>query len=121
MKIGQREIDDKWVVLGVVVLLAIALAVFVNWPKDKPTVSPSQTVNDVKVALEKQYMQQFEDKEKQIRDYQTRLTASESKYKVLVDKYVDLERRKNDVKPPVTDAETRDRFTAAGYPPIPLK
>jgi len=108
----------KNIALVVAVVVIIVLIVWIAWPKTTPP-SGTQTINEVKAALEKQYLEQIKDKENQVVDYKNRLTLSESKYRGLVDKYVDLERRKADVKPPVTDAELRDRFIALGYPPLP--
>ena len=120
MKIGQTEIDKKWIFIGAAVLGLIVVFIYLSIPPSKPA-GTQQTINDVKAELEKQYAKQLEDKATQIKDYQSRLTLSEGRYRVLVDKYVDLERRKNDVKPPVTNAELRDRFTALGYAPLPIK
>lgn len=122
MKFGTREISNKWLVLGAVILIGILIFVFFSIPScQKPPVTPQQTINEVKVELEKQYKSQITEKDTQIRDYKGRLTLSEGKYKVLVDKYVDLERRKNEVKPPTTNQELRDRFTILGYPPLAIK
>lgn len=120
MKIGQTEIDNKRVIIGAVILVVIVVLIYLSIPPSKPA-GTQQTINDVKAELEKQYAKQLEDKATQIKDYQSRLTLSEGRYRVLVDKYVDLERRKNDVKPPVTNAELRDRFIALGYAPLPAQ
>jgi hypothetical protein len=116
MKIGQAEVN-VWV-LGAVAVVIVAIIVWVAWPKTPPP-SGTQTINEVKAALEKQYQDQIKDKDGQIQDYKNRLTLSEFRYKGLMDKYVDLERRKRDVKPPVNDADLRERATALGYPPLP--
>lgn len=98
-------------VTAVAVIVMLGLIVFVSWPKSPPP-SGTQTINEVKAALEKQYLDQ-------IADYKRQLSSSELKYQTLAKKYNDLQRKKDDVKPPTTNAELRDRFTALGYPPLP--
>lgn len=118
MKILSYEIANKWVYLIGAILVAIFLFIFLSIPSCQKPVTPQQTIAEVKVELEKQYQEQLKAKEIQITDYKSRLTSSENKYKVLVSKYVDLERRKNEVKPPTTNAELRDRFIALGFVPL---
>jgi len=120
MKIFNYEANNSFLVIGSIVLIVVLVFIFLSIPScQKPPVTPQQTINEVKVELEKQYASQLKEKDTQIKDYKSRLAVSESKYKTLVDRYVDLERRKNEIKPPSTNAELRDRFTALGYPPLP--
>jgi hypothetical protein len=109
------------IVTGVVGIILIAILVYAFWPAPKPPVTPQQTINEVKAALEKQYQGQITDKDKQIKDYKSRLTVSEGKYSVLVNKFTDLQKEKENVKPPTSNKETRDRFTALGFAPIPAQ
>jgi len=110
---GRRE----YLVIGLLVLIMLYL-----WlqPGVKPDNS-QQIINDLKATMEKQYAGQLKEKEVQITDYKNRLVVSEGKYKVLVKRYNDLQKEKENVKPPTTNAELRDRFTALGYPPLPVK
>ena len=122
MKIGTHEIQNRWLMLISAVLFTGAIFIFLSIPScEKTPITPQQTINEVKAELEKQYTAQLKEKDIQITNYKSRLTLSEGKYKVLVSKYVDLERRKNEVKPPVTNNEIRDRFTALGFTPLAVK
>lgn len=122
MKIGSYEIENRWLMIAGVVLIGIFIFIFLSIPScQKKPITPQQTINEVRTELEKQYTAQLNEKDTQITDYKSRLTLSEGKYKVLVSKYVDLERRKNEVKPPVTNNEIRDRFIALGYVPLAVK
>jgi hypothetical protein len=120
MKIGQTEIGNKWIIIGSAVLVAIIVFIYLSWPSPKP-VNTQQIINDTKAELEKQYTAQLKDKDAQIKDYQSRLVVSEGKYATLVKKYNVLQKEKENVKPPATNAELRDRFTALGYSPLPAK
>jgi hypothetical protein len=116
----QIEMTNKrWALAGAFVV-ALALLVYTSWPNPKP-VDTTAAINAAKVALEKQYTAQIKEKDVQIEDYKSRLTVSEGKYGTLVQKYIKLQKEKTDVKPPVTNAELRARFTALGYPPLPVK
>ncbi len=87
----------------------------------KPPVTPQQTINEVKAELEKQYTAQLKDKEATIRDYQSRLTVSYDKYTAMANRYIALQKEKDNVKPPETNREIRSRFVTLGYPPLAAK
>jgi hypothetical protein len=108
-------------ITGVIVLVAITILAFIFWPKPKLPITPQQTINEMKVELEKQYAAQIAGKEATIRDYQSRLTVSYDKYTAMANRYIALQKEKENVPTPTTNKEIRDRFTALGYPPIPAK
>ena len=120
MKIGQQEISKSTAIIAAIAIVALIALVWVAWPSKAP-ISTQATINEVKAQLEAQFNKQLEEKDIQIKDYKSRLVVSDGKYKVLVKKYADLQKEKENVKLPVTNAELRDRFTALGYPPLPLK
>jgi hypothetical protein len=106
-----------------IVILAVAAAIpllYISWPSPKPA-NVQQIINDTKKELEVQYMKQVAEKETALKYLKSRLVVSEGKYKALVKKYIDLQKEKENVKPPQTNAELRDRFTALGYPPLSAK
>lgn len=120
MKIGTVDIDQKWVYLGGIVIVAIILLVFLSWPSLKP-IDTQAIINNTKIELEKQYTAQLKDKDAQIQDAKSRLTVSEGRYSGLVQKLADLQKEKVNVKPPTTNKELRDRFIALGFVPLPAK
>ena len=85
------------IVTEVIALILIAILVYAFWPAPKPPVTPQQTINEVKAALEKQYQGQLADKDTQIKDYKSRLTVSQGKYTVLVGKFTDLQKELQNV------------------------
>ncbi len=117
MKIGSYEVDNRWVGVGGIVLLAVIVFIFLSWPS-KPPPTPTVAINAAQEAIVKQLNQTITDKTNQVRDYQARLTVSEGKYRALSQKYVDLQKVKEDVKAPTTNKELRDRFVALGYAPL---
>jgi hypothetical protein len=114
------EMTPKRWGLAAAFVLALAALIYASWPNPKP-VDTTAAINAAKVALEKQYQAQIAEKETQVKDYKSRLAVSEGKYGTLVVKYIKLQKEKDSVPQPVSNQETRDRFTALGYPPIPLK
>jgi type VI protein secretion system component VasK len=108
------------ILIGVLVVVAIVAILYLSWPARQPD-NTQQIVNDAKKALEAQYTKQLKEKDLAVKDFQSRLTVSESKYKLIVRKYQDLQKEKENVKPPQTNAELRDRFVALGFPPVPVK
>ncbi len=120
MKIGSYEITNRMALAGGLALVAIITLIYLSWPSPKPP-DTQQIINDVKIELEKQYTAQLKDKDTQIKDAKNRLTVSEGRYAGMVQKYVELQKEKVNVKPPVTNAETRDRFIALGFVPLPAK
>lgn len=122
MIIFNREIHPTVLIVAGAILVGIFIFIFLSIPScQKPPVTPQQTIGEVKAELEKQYNAQLTAKETQITDYKTRLTQSESRYAGMVQKYVDLEKRKRDVPKPTTNNEIRDRFTVLGYAPLAVK
>ncbi len=117
----QWIIDNKFLVgIGTILLIGIIAIIYLSWPSPKP-IDTQQIINNAKIELEKQYVNQLKEKDMQIFDGKSRLVISESKYKTLVNRYNDLQKEKVNVAPPKTNQELRDRFTALGYPPLPAK
>jgi hypothetical protein len=121
MLILNREINSKWLIIGASVLAGTLLFVFLSIPSCSKPPDTTAAIGQVKAELEKQYTEQLAAKDTQISDYKTRLTASEGRYAGMVQKYVDLEKRKANVAKPTTNKEMRDRFAALGYPPLASK
>jgi peptidoglycan hydrolase CwlO-like protein len=110
-----------YVVLGVIVIGVILMLVLNLKACNKPPITPTDVINTAQQQMEAQFQAQIKDKDTQIKDYKSRLVVSEGKYKVLVKKYNDLQREIDNVRPPQTNEELRSRFTALGYPPLPVK
>ena len=122
MKIGQREIQNKWLAIAGVVMIVIVAFIFFSIPScHKDFITPQATLNEALATAQAPLLKTIEDQKTQIANNQTLIKVSANKYSDLVQKYVDLEKRKNDVKPPTTNAELRDRFIALGYAPLPVK
>jgi hypothetical protein len=117
----QIEMTNKrWGLLAVFVLV-VALAIYASWP---PTTKPADATAAINAAVEaakKPLLAQLKEKDAELTDYKSRLDVSEGKYSTLSAKYIKLQKEKIDVKPPVTNIELRARFTALGYPPLPVK
>lgn len=120
MKLGSHEISNKWIIIGSVILVGIIIFVYISIPNSKPP-NPIPLINDAQIQLQKQYEAQLKSKDSTIRDYQSRLTVSQEKYSTLTNRYIQLQKEKENVKPPVTNAETRDRFAILGFTPLPIK
>lgn len=111
---------NRWGLVAAFVA-AIALLLYVSWPASPPPNTGRQIVDDGRKALEAQYREQIKEKDEAVKDLRSRLSASESRYQVIVRKFQDLQKEKENVQPPKTNAELRDRFTALGFPPVPGK
>jgi hypothetical protein len=111
---------NRWGLLAAFVA-AIALLLYVSWPAPPAPNNSRQIVDDGRKALEAQYKEQLKEKDAAVKDLRSRLSVSESKYQVIVRKFQDLQKEKEDVQPPKTNAELRDRFVALGFPPVPGK
>jgi predicted PurR-regulated permease PerM len=111
---------QRWGILAVFVL-AIALLIYTSWPSAPKVVDSTATINAAQAQMQTQFTNQLKEKDVQIKDYQSRLAVSDAKYKTLALKYNDLQKEKEHVKAPLTNAETRTRFTAAGFAPLPVK
>ena len=111
---------SRWGLLVIVVLVG-ALVIYASWPKLPKPIDTQQILNEALETMKKPLLAEIEAQKKQVADYKSRLVVSEAKYKVLTQKYNDLQKEKENVKPPETNAELRDRFTALGYSPLPIK
>ena len=120
MKIGQTEINNSTLIIAAIVVVVAITLVWIAWSSKAP-VSTQAAINEVKAQLEVKFNKELEAKDSQIKDYKSRLVVSDGKYKALVNKYDDLQKDKENVKSPVTNAELRDRFIALGYHPLPIK
>jgi len=104
-------------ILGAIVLVLI-LVVYMSWPKLPKQVDTQQILNDALAIAKKPLLAEIENQKKKVADYKSRLYVSDAKYKTLVQKYTELQKEKENVKPPTTDAELRDRFIALGFVPL---
>jgi len=120
MQILNKEIDRKWVVIGGLILVGLVIFIIMSIPKSKPP-NPIPVINNTQVQLQKQYEFQLKAKDTIIRDYQSRLNVSQEKYTVLANRYIQLQKEKENVKPLVTNQELRDSFTVLGFAPLPAK
>ena len=122
MIIKGHNISNVFLLIAGAILVVLIVFVFLSIPScQKPVITPQQSINEIKAELEKQHKFDLAKKDLEIKDWKSRFVVSDAKYKILVDKYTDLERRKNEVKLPTTNTELRDRFTALGYPPLAVK
>jgi hypothetical protein len=110
------------------VVIAVVAVVWLSWSKTKAPDATQRLIDEAKKVLVLQYQKQLNDKDSQMKakdgklaDLQSRLLASEQKYRVLAQKITDLQKEKDDVKPPASSAELRSRFIALGLPPLPAK
>ena len=109
-----------WLLIALAVVAGAAILFFSIGGSKKPV--PAIAVLDTaQKKMEVQFQNQLKAKEAEIKDYKSRLVVSEGKYKALAQKYINLQKEKENVKSPETNAELRDRFTALGYPPLPAK
>lgn len=121
MVILGKEISNVWIAIACVIAAGICILIILSIPTCSKPVTPTVVINQAQAAMEKQLKEQIKEKDIVILDYKNKLVVSQGKYNVLVDKYNKLQREKDNVKPPVTNEETRNRFIAAGYPPLPVK
>jgi hypothetical protein len=117
----------KWIQehQGTAIICAIVFAIILivaiwSWPSKKPVNAPA-IIDDTKTKLEEQYKKQLKEKTDAEKLANGRLKVEQEKYRVLVDKYSKLQKEKEDVKPPVDDADRRQRFIDAGFVPLPSK
>lgn len=109
-----------WSLIALAVV-AVAAIMFFSIGGSKKPVPAIAFLDTVQKKMEVQFQNQLKAKEAEIKDYKSRLVLSEGKYKTLALKYSALQKEKENVKPPETSAELRDRFNALGYPPEPAK
>ena len=74
-----------------------------------------------KIEAQKPLLATIAAKEAAVKDYQSRLIVSQNKVAMWADRYSALQKEKENVKPPQTNAELRDRFTALGFPPLAVQ
>jgi len=120
MLVLNKEINIKWIVIGGAVIIGLVIFIIMSIPKSKP-LNPIPTISEAQIALQKQYESQLKDKDATINDYKSRLTVSYEKYTSITNKYLALQKEKENVKVPVTNTEIRNRFIAFGYTPLPVK
>ena len=140
MKIGKYEITNKWLVIMGVVMATLLLLFYLSLPV-KPPAIPQQTIDEVKIALEKVYTERLDEKTKIINDQgkiikdkdiiiqkkegenkilRVNIESSIAREKVWSQKYIALKEEYSHVIVPSSDKEMRDRYTSAGYPPAPV-
>lgn len=120
MNLGTYQISNKLIVFGGLVLISLAIFIYLSIPSPKPP-NPIPLITDTQAQLQKQYEAQLKAKDISIRDYQSRLAVSQERATMWANKYSTLQKEKENVKPPVTNAETRDRFISLGFTPLPVK
>jgi hypothetical protein len=109
-----------WLLIALV-LVAVAAILFFSIGGSKKPVPMIAVLDTAQKKMEVQFQNQLKAKEAEIKDYKSRRVVSEGKYKALAQKYSALQKEKENVKPPETNTELRDRFTALGYPPLSAK
>jgi hypothetical protein len=109
-----------WFLIALAVV-AVAAILFFSIGGSKKPVPAIAVLDAAQKKMEVQFQNQLKAKEVEIKDYKSRLVASEGKYKALAQKYSALQKEKENVKPPETNAELRDRFNALGYTPVSAK
>lgn len=119
MKIWKYEINNNWIGLGAVALIVIIIFIILSIPScQKPDTTPQQVLNEALAVAQAPLLTQITDLKKQAAENSSKLSASQAKYTTLVNQYVDLEKRKANVKAPTTNTEIRDRFIALGFAPL---
>jgi Sec-independent protein translocase protein TatA len=104
------------IIIGIVVVILIAIIVWAAWPKKAPPVA-AEVLNGIMKAELVAKQGEIDAKEAQIKDQTNKRIASEMREKVWAQKFADMQREKENVKPPTTDKELRDRFIVLGLPP----
>ena len=110
-------------IVGAVVGLAIIVGVWIAWPKSPDVV---KMIEEAKKELTKQHEAVVKEKNEKlkesdikIKDLNARIVVSKGQYAVILKKYQALVEAQVNVQPARTDQEMRDRFTAAGFAPVP--
>jgi uncharacterized protein HemX len=107
----------RWAIL-VAIVLAITVGLHICWPS-KSNINTNQTQVDLLTAQATKDQQAIADKDKKITDLKNRLAVSEAKYKILVVKYAELQKEKENVQPAKDMQELIARFISVGYTPAP--
>jgi hypothetical protein len=122
MKIFNREIHPTVLIVAGAVLIGIFIITFLSIPScQKQPSSPQALLDEALAVAQKPLLDQIANQNAQISDYRSKLTISHDKYTVMANRYIALQKEKENVKPPETNMEIRSRFTALGYPPLPAK
>ena len=107
----------KSIVIFVVVFVGIGVA---GWaiggffPHQSVT---QKIIEDNKKLIDKQYEDQLKEKNQEIEMLNQQLADSEKKLKKLSNSLAQLKKRSENVQPPKTNKEARDRLNELGYPP----
>ena len=109
-----------WLLI-VLAVTAIAAILFFSIGGTKKPLPAAAVLNTAQAQMETQFKNQLKKKDVQIKDYKSRLVVSEGKYATLVQKYKDLQKEKENVKAPTSNTETRNRFIALDFVPLPAK
>jgi hypothetical protein len=112
--------NSRWAYAGVLVL-AVAFILYSAWPAKPPAVDTTVLIAEATAKVEAQFKKDIAEKEVAINDYRSRLAVSEAKYKTLAARYNELQKGKDSVVKPTTNTELRERFTALGFAPLPIK
>ena len=110
--------DNRFFFLVVLPIIAVILTIWIFWPKPNPLVDVAKLIEEAKKQVQQQYQQQINGKDTQLKNLKNQLAVSESKYIVLVNKYANLQKEKENVKPAQSNKELVDRFTALGFAPV---
>jgi len=107
----------KWIIIFVIFLI-IAGSSVIGYNKYFPKGIIAGLITDQVAAIEEQYKQELEAKDKEIYVANSKLKKSEAQVVTLNKKIKDLEGQVINVQKPVTSLETKDRLRDLGYPPI---
>jgi len=120
MKMIVNMTRKKWVIVILSIMVFIGI-LFLSWPAKPMPVDTQAIIDATTKKLELQYQDQLKNKDVALKDLRSQLIVSENKYRTLIARYVALQKEKENVKPPITNTETRDRFIALGFSPLPVK
>lgn len=121
MKIGNTEVNNTLIWIVVAVLVAIIALIWISIPPKPPPSMPTAAINEAQDKVVKQLKTQIAEQEMKVKDFQSRLSVSEGRNRILSSKIVTLQKEKESVKAPVTNQELRDRFSALGFTPLSIK
>ena len=104
--------------VGALILAAILFFAVLSVRSCTKPVDTVAMLEAAKIEAQKPLLATIAQKEAAVKDYQSRLIVSQNKVAMWADRYAALQQEKENVKPPTTNAELRDRFTALGFPPL---
>lgn len=134
MLIFNREIDSRWLMMGGAILAVLLIFALLSIRScQKPDDMPA-SIAAVKKALEEKYNGQLEEKDTLLEQkdiaivkrqeennaLRVKIAISEEKNKTLAKRYNDLKEAYSNVTLPKSDTELRDRYSAAGFVPVPV-